>query len=119
MASKIKTDDPRHHKYVSVNKRERKKRPRRLVHLLSLLFPRWMFGPRGGGRWYRVHDSRGGYYAPGTCVVWDDCNHRTFRVLELRKGQRKGGMTERRHRRSYYPRYAAGDVIHYKKGSPC
>ena len=117
MASKIKTDDPRHHKYVSVNKRERKKRPRRLVRLLSLLFPRWMFEPRCG--WTRVRGRGMVYYAPGTCVVWDDCNHKTFRLLERRRGQRTGGKTERRYRRAYYRRYAAGDVVHYKKGSPC
>ena len=117
MASKISTDDPRHHKYVSVNKRERKKRPHRLVRLVSLLFPRWMFEPRYG--WGGIHGWGGPRYSPGTCVVWDDCNHRTFRLLERRNGQRKGGKTERRHRYSYYRRYAAGDVIHYKKGSPC
>ena len=116
MASKIKTDDPRHHKYVSVNKRERKKWLRHLVRLASLLFPRWMFKPRYG--WARIRGWGMVYYAPGTRVAWDDCNHKTFRLLERRRGQRTGGKTERRYRRQYY-RHSAGEVIHYKKGAPC
>lgn len=113
MASKIKTDDPRHHKYVSVNKTERKKRPTRLVRLASLLFPRWMFCPRGHCRF------RYGFEGPclhkGATVAWDDCNHKTFRLLERRKGQRKGGMAYRKRR----TRYGLVEIAHYRRNQPC
>lgn len=85
MASHIKTDDPKHHKYVSVNKVERKKFPKRQIKLLSLLFPRWMHEPGSG---WNLHWRREGifsachpYLCKGMRIIYDDCNHKTYRVM--------------------------------------
>lgn len=80
MASKIQTDDPKHHAYTCVNKRERKKvkrggaklplltlLAREILHLLEHTPFRWhsyTTGPR---------------IPPGTVIIWDDCNHTTYR----------------------------------------
>ena len=107
MASKIHTDDPHHHKYVVVNKHERKKHVKKCIFLLSLLFPRWMHEPVCHGyHWHfcrRYPDApHRPYAAKGTIIVWDDCNHKTFRVLKKRKTRKGGyGFIKRR----YYPNH--------------
>lgn len=109
MASKIHTDDPHHHKYVTVNKRERKKHVKRPVNLLSLLFERWLHKPvahRLAPYWYhrsyRYRSDHRPYHTKGTIIVWDDCNHKTFRVLKHRKTRKGGyGFIKRR----YYPNH--------------
>ena len=86
MASKITTDNPKHHKYVVVNKVERKKFPRKLIKLVSLFFPRWMHEAKSGWRWH--HHSDGifstchPYLKKGTKIIYDDCNHKSYRVMK-------------------------------------
>lgn len=79
MASKIHTQDPKHHSYVSVNKRERKKRPKRLVRLLSLLFPKLFYEPNGWrSHWgydYKADNE------PKTKIIYNDCNHKSYRKM--------------------------------------
>lgn len=83
MASKIHTDNPKHHKYVSVNKRERKKQTL-MVRLLSLFFPKWMFEPGCSGRYCYPADYRMDN-AYRTKVIYDDCNHKSFRIMRKTK----------------------------------
>lgn len=81
MASKIHTDDPKHHAYVCVNKRERKKVKRLGAKrpLLTLLAKEILY--------HIMHMSCGwgrsaySYTPKGTIIVWDDCNHKTCRKL--------------------------------------
>lgn len=95
MASKIHTDNPNHHKFVSVNKRERKKAPKKLIRLLSLLFPKWMHEPGCSGNYHWG----GGYKmdnAYKTKVIYDDCNHRSYRVMrKTANGWKVVGYPER------------------------
>ena len=81
MASKVHTDNPKHHAYVCVNKRERKK-----VKMIGAKLPLLTFLAREilylwehmpcGGRW---HYDCGSYIPKGTLIIWDDCNHKTYR----------------------------------------
>lgn len=138
MASKITTDDPKHHKYVTVNKRERKKQPKRSIKLVSLLFPRWMHEATSGWR-LRWHSS--GIFSTchpilkkGTKIIFDDCNHKTYRVMvKTQLGWRfvkNTGCFATNYRRYRYerPRYKSckrfirwswirsiNDVEHYKR----
>ena len=82
MASKVHTDNPKHHAYVCVNKRERKK-IKRIGAKLPLLTPLAReilylleHMPRSG-RWW-CYDC-GSYTPKGTLIIWDDCNHKTYR----------------------------------------
>lgn len=79
MASKIHTDNPNHHQYVSVNKRERKKKPKRLIRLLSLLFPRLDFESYGWRRHWGY--DYGADNEPRTKIIYDDCNHKSYRKM--------------------------------------
>lgn len=91
MAGKVNTNDPKHHKYVSVNKRERKKRPKRVIRLLSLLFPRWMHSVIEKGFCWNVYSYRADNL-PGTKVIYDDCNHRSYRkMIKTKDGWRVVG----------------------------
>lgn len=110
MASKIHTDNPKHHKYVTVNKKERKKQR-------SGFFPRLSFLVKAveyvlsEDRWsvslHRFHFHIKPNNRKGTVVVFDDCNHKTYRVLKKsRTGTFKFVKT------SYY-----GREKHFKRNS--
>lgn len=115
MASKIHTDNPKHHKYVVVNKRERKKEQRRVHPRLSLLVRAFEFVRIEGwcDKNFHYHFRRNynikPYHLKGTLIVWDDCNHQTYRVLKKRKfgtfhfvNQYYGWLPKHFKRSSYY-----------------
>lgn len=82
MASKITTDNPKHHKYVVVNKVERKKFVKRFIRLVSMFIP----GVEYDGHGWRCNNSGifsscHPYLAKGMKVIYDDCNHRSYRVM--------------------------------------
>lgn len=86
MASKVHTDNPKHHSYVCVNKRERKKVKRTGAKLPLLTLPaREILYLREhmpcSGRW---HYGCGSYIPKGTLIIWDDCNHKTYRKMVKR-----------------------------------
>lgn len=82
MASKVHTDNPKHHAYVSVNKRERKKVKRvgAKLPLLTLLAKEilYLFEHRPCG-WRNYGYS---YIPRGSVIIWDDCNHKTYRRIK-------------------------------------
>ncbi len=106
MASKIHTKDPKHHKYTCVNKRERKKQPKRLIRLLSLLVlhKAYEFVDDWWNRTFNWRDiAANADNMPRTKVIYDDCNHKSFRV----KRKTKDGWffvceNTRTRRRDYY-----------------
>lgn len=101
MASKIITDNPKHHKYVDTNKYERKKNNNFIskIYDVSVLVKTIIFG-MGWLRTSRIYSNT--YRSPnyhshhhynyncinsiknrvgkGCLVIWNDCNHRTFRI---------------------------------------
>lgn len=86
MASKVHTDNPKHHAYVCVNKRERKKVKRigAKLPLLTLLAREILYlfeHMPCSGRW---HYDCGSYIPKGTLIIWDDCNHKTYRKMVKR-----------------------------------
>ena len=89
MASKIITDDPKHHKFVTVNKYERKKKKKIIIfnHIhkaYTLLYnhitelwrliscnSHWKYGEQPP------------YHGVKGCkIIYDDCNHKTYRVIK-------------------------------------
>ncbi len=114
MASKIHTDNPKHHKYVVVNKKERKKDQKTVLPRLSFLVRVFKFIPEDGwwAKNFHYHFRRNHnikhYHLKGTLIVWDDCNHKSYRVLK-----KSGGMTFRFVRSSYY----SWAVKHFKRSS--
>ena len=111
MASKIHTDNPKHHKYVTVNKRERKKEQRRVHPRLSFLIRAFEYVIHDGRWCISFHRHHYCDIKPnnrrGTVVVFDDCNHKTYRVLKRsRTGTFKFVKT------SYY-----GREKHFKRNS--
>ena len=87
MASKVHTDNPKHHAYVVVNKRERKKARRKPIFriLLSLSNEVYYLIDKMGCTWRGHYDSYASYIPKGTLIIWDDCNHKTYRK-KVRRG---------------------------------
>ena len=118
MASKIHTDNPKHHKYISVNKQERKKTTvdninYNKINILNFksflsvleavviscqysyryLYKKFGFTqgthtnqlePNYHAAFHNegIHSPYHGVEAPkGTRIVYNDCNHKTFRVI--------------------------------------
>lgn len=105
MASKIITDNPKHHKYVDTNKYERKKNNKSInfnfiskIYDVTVLIKTAIIGM---GWFHTSHIYSNTYRSPnyhshhhynyntntinnrvgkGCLVIWNDCNHRTFRV---------------------------------------
>lgn len=84
MASKVHTDNPKHHAYVCVNKRERKKvkRTGAKLPLLTLLAREilYLYEHMSCG----CGSSSYSYTPSGTKIIWDDCNHKTYRKMVKR-----------------------------------
>lgn len=92
MASKIITDNPKHHKYVTVNKYKRKKKKINIVfnhihkayNLLYKHITEWYFLIS-----YNNHLRNGEqslYHGIKGCkIIYDDCNHTSYRVIKNSK----------------------------------
>lgn len=113
MASKINTDNPKHHKYVDTNKYERKKNKKNIkfdfihkiydVSVLVRTIIESVQSYKTSYLFYKItHVYSNTYKSPnyhshhhynynctnsikdrvgkGCLVIWNDCNHRTFRV---------------------------------------
>ena len=123
MASKINTDNPKHHKYISVNKQERKKttidninyNKINILNFKSFLLVleavviscqysyRYLYKKFGFTQGKHTNQLEPNYHstyghnkgtnsiyhgigAPkGTCIIYDDCNHKSFRVYNKKK----------------------------------
>ena len=105
MASKINTDNPKHHKYVDTNKYERKKNDKNIkfdfIHKVydvtvliktAIIGMGWFRTSRIYSDTYRVPNYHSSYrfnddinsirdrVGKGCLVIWNDCNHKTFRI---------------------------------------
>ncbi len=123
MASKIHTNNPKHHKYVTTNKQERKKNTinninynninvinfKSFLQVLETVIIYCTYKYRYSYRKYRTiqgthtnylkpnyHSTYGhnegihsAYHGPnaikGTRIIYDDCNHKSFRVYNKKK----------------------------------
>ncbi len=110
MASKINTDNPKHHKYVDVNKYERKKIIKKKyniiynfinnvynyitsVHNLGYYLSYVTYSLKYASNHFNykyVDDYENPYFNKKKCiVVYDDCNHKTYRVIKNGKFVKK------------------------------
>lgn len=105
MASKIHTDNPKHHKYVDTNKYERKKSDKNIkfdfIHKIydvtvliktTIIGMGWLRTSRIYSDTYRTPNYHSSYrfnsdinsirdrVGKGCLVIWNDCNHKTFRI---------------------------------------
>ena len=104
MASKIITDNPKHHKYVDTNKYERKKNNKSInFNFISKIYDvtvlvktvivamGWLRTSRIYSNTYRSPNYHSSYHFNSNTnsisdrvgkglIIWNDCNHRTFRV---------------------------------------
>ena len=89
MASKIITDDPNHHKYVTVNKKERKKK--KIILIFNHIHKAYTLLYKHITEWwplifYNSHwrnDEQPLYHGVKGCkIIYDDCNHKTYRVIK-------------------------------------
>ena len=90
MASKIHTDNSKHHKYVTTNKQERKKNKLNIVftHINNIYYTVYEVIDN----WWNIH-FRTTYSNPHPIfhntknyrIIYDDCNHKTFRVYDKKK----------------------------------
>lgn len=105
MASKINTDNPKHHKYVDTNKHERKKDNKSInfnfIHKIYdvtvlvktvIVAMGWFRTSHIYSNTYRSPNYHSSYrfnsdinnirekVGKGSLVIWNDCNHRTFRI---------------------------------------
>lgn len=105
MASKINTDNPKHHKYVDTNKYERKKNNKLIkfnfiskIYDVTVLVRTIIIGISfyKTSRIYSKTDRTPNYHSSyrfnsdinsmrdkvgkGHLVIWNDCNHKTFRI---------------------------------------
>jgi len=112
MASKVHTTDPKHHAYVCVNKRERKKVKRLGVKrpLLTLLARETLYLIEHIPYGWRHHYGTETYIPRGTQIIWDDCNHKTYRKLVKRANGTWRMVTEGRW---------SGRPKHFKKPYSC
>ena len=92
MASKIHTDNPKHHKYTTVNKKERKKNKINIIfnHITKIynvfyqhITEWWLL--MSYNRHYK-DTNHPIYHGVKHCIIiYDDCNHKTFRVYNKKK----------------------------------
>lgn len=98
MASKINTDNPKHHKYTTVNKQERKKKiifinyfNYIIINIFNLLNSNLVYNyDRAISNFetnYLSHRSKYNEHKPymtdkGCNIVFDDCNHNSYRVIK-------------------------------------
>lgn len=94
MASKINTDNPKHHKYVDVNKNERKKEKRRNIsnninfHFINSFIYKYIINSIidifSKYRCYKFIDNyKKPYFNTKNCkIIFDDCNHNTYRIIK-------------------------------------
>lgn len=89
MASKIITDNPKHHKYVTVNKYERKKKKiivifnhiNKIYNVLYQHITEWWLLVAYKNYW--KHTNYPTYHNLKGCkIIYDDCNHLTYRVIK-------------------------------------
>lgn len=88
MASKIITDNPKHHKYVTVNKLERKKKKiniifnhiNKIYNIIDKYIANWSLS----SKWRRfIFNEQPLYHGVKGCrIFYDDCNHQTYRVIK-------------------------------------
>lgn len=87
MASKIITDDPKHHKYVTVNKYKRKKKKINIVfnHINNIYYTIYEVIDNWWNRHFRTtySNSQPLYHGVKGCkIIYDDCNHTSYRVIK-------------------------------------
>lgn len=91
MASKIHTDNPKHHKYVDVNKNERKKEKRRNIynsinfHFINSFIYKYVVNSIIDifHIYYKFDNYKKPYFNSKKCrIIFDDCNHNTYRVIK-------------------------------------
>ena len=89
MASKIITDDPNHHKYVVVNKKERKKK--KITPIFNHIYKIYTLAYNhitellcliSHNNHYRYNEQPPYHGVKGCKIVYDDCNHKTYRVIK-------------------------------------
>lgn len=89
MASKIITDDPKHHKYVTVNKYERKKKKIKVIfnHINKIYnifykhITEWWLLMSYNSHW--KDGQQPPYHGVKGCkIIYDDCNHTSYRVIK-------------------------------------
>lgn len=94
MASKINTDNPKHHKYVDVNKHERKKFINNIIfNCFTKLYDITILVREKITNKFRIpnYNSSHRFYTEyhsehigqkGCVIIYDDCNHRNYRVIK-------------------------------------
>jgi hypothetical protein len=89
MASKINTNDPKHHKYVTVNKYERKKKKiivifnhiNKIYNVFYQHITEWWLLMSYNSHW--KHTDHPPYHGVKGCkIIYDDCNHTSYRVIK-------------------------------------
>lgn len=90
MASKIHTNNPKHHKYVTTNKKERKKNKINIVfnHINKIYYTIYEVIDNWQNRHFRTtcSNSQPLYHGVKGCkIIYDDCNHKTYRVIKNNK----------------------------------
>lgn len=89
MASKIITDNPKHHKYVTVNKYERKKKKINIIfnHINKIYnifyehITEWWLLRYNNSHWGNGEQPL--YHGVKRCkIIYNDCNHTRYRVIK-------------------------------------
>ena len=113
MASKIITDNPKHHKYITVNKYERKKNKINVIfnHINKIYYTIYETIDDWWNRHFRTS-------SPGTHpiyhgikgykIIYDDCNHTTYRVYNKKTHKFINKLYKNRKGHLYI------DAIHFK-----
>ena len=91
MASKIITDNPKHHKYVTVNKYERKKLIKNIIfNFINKIYNTYYLIRKISCSYkyycYRHCNTNAPYLGnnaiKNTKIIYDDCNHKSYRVIK-------------------------------------
>lgn len=86
MASKIITDNPKHHKYVIVNKYERKKLIKNIIFNFVNKVYNTYYLIRKITYSYKNYGTDAPYLGnnaiKNTKIIYDDCNHKSYRVIK-------------------------------------
>ncbi len=89
MASKIHTDNPKHHKYITVNKYEKKKKKiivifnhiNKIYNVFYQHITEWWLLMSYNSHW--KHTDHPPYHGVKGCkIIYDNCNHTTYRVIK-------------------------------------
>ncbi|MBP3201310.1 MAG: hypothetical protein J6M39_06645 [Lachnospiraceae bacterium] len=83
MASKIHTDNPKHHKYITVNKKERKKNTINVIfnHITKIYNCIYNIIDDWYNIKFKIYGEHPIYHGTKDCIIiYDDCNHKTYRV---------------------------------------